>query len=146
MKTILIKINGTTVTLKFGYGFLRLLSQHWGLTGPAAVLEKFLNAARPLLEIYQSVVDDAEFDAKVASGKSVDLPFESIDNFVDVLIIAAKNQASDLAALDSDSVAEYLFSNPETMGEMTRLFLESMPQVKPGDVQGKQEPAIVPGQ
>jgi hypothetical protein len=144
MKTTTIKINDTDIVLKFGYGFLRILASFWGLNGPAAVMGKFLDAARPLVELYAQMVDDPAFEQKVTTGESKEVPFESLDVFVDVIVAAAKNQDVKTADwLTADDVADFLFNSPETMAAVTSLFIESMPRPKTVP-EGKPNPAIVP--
>jgi hypothetical protein len=134
-----ITVNNQSITLKFGYGFLRVLGDMWQCKGPVAVFEKFSIGASALVAQLDGldVGDIAEADL---SGKTFDIPFEAVGVFTDIVQAAAQHGGNN-AVLDEDETAQFLFENTAVMGNILQLFMDSMPKMKPEDSAGKPKAA-----
>lgn len=113
-----ITVNNITVPLKFGYGFLRRLSEMWGVDSFEGVLAKF---------------------ATLDGVPENQMGFSHLDMFVDV-IVAANQTAMPDAEINRDDVGDFLLHNPNMMGEIITEFMKSLPQVKQADAGKPQAP------
>lgn len=132
MKTHQITINDTTITLKFGFGFLRLLGQKWNCEGPIAIINKFAMAVQSLTAMLaqNGITDVASVEAlaqTLPADAKIDISFETIEVLADVVVAAAEAQKDTLVP-DPDDVAEWLFEHPAEMSPIIELFMASMPQ------------------
>ena len=110
-----IKLQGATYTLKFGYGVLRRLSEHYKL--------KYVGDLGKFFE-----------DLEISKG---DLSFDAI-NFIGQLIYTSiQVQHGDDVEVTADEIIDAtVFSNPDILAEVLEAFIASFPKD-----QGKQKPA-----
>jgi hypothetical protein len=134
-KTHQIKINGTEITLKFGFGLLRLLGEKWGCTGPVDTINHFGKAVGALVGQLAdlNITDVATAEAVMQSlpaTANLDIPFEILNVLTDVVVAAAQAQKGTVVP-ESDDVTEWMLENPQEMTEIITLFMQSMPQQRP---------------
>lgn len=135
MKKLQIEIDGKQVDLVFSFKVIRLLGEAWGCNGPVAVMQKFGAACSGLVDV---IGDVNEVEAKAAAGQTFEVPFDTVMLFADIIRFSAK-AADESCALDPDLCAEYIFANSAKMGEIVKLFVESVPKVTP-QPEKKQKP------
>lgn len=140
MKELIIKVNGETLRLKFGFGFLMLLGERWSCKGPYETMNYFINGISGLIKIFENVgVNDVEKVKQLQdAGESFDVPFSEIEVLVDILELSAKAASTDMG-MNRGDIADYIFENPSVMGEIIKTFFESMPKPE-AEKPGKLEP------
>ncbi len=121
------------IILRFNLGFLRALGNAWGCNGPAATIEKFYDALKPILELAEGV-DPEKLKDQPLDAPAGDIPFDTIDALIDVVKVAAKYHDASVE-LDYDDVGALIFSDPQLMLSIVSGFIASIPKVR--EVQGK---------
>jgi len=128
-----IKINNIEIELKFGLGFLRVLSDRWNCPGPIAVYRKFEVAAASLI----SQLDGVDIENIAGANVNFEITWDTLDVFTDIIRVAAEYGGHKLECTD-DELTEFIFSNTEIMAEIVAAFLASMPRPKEeAEVAGK---------
>lgn len=118
MKKVILKINETSYTLKFGVACLVNLGKSWGFETINQTLAK-------IAKLHQSNIDDVSF--------------EFVEIIAQLTAVAIKtNLENELSAEDETDIPDVLFNNPEKLAEITAAFLESLPKGK-SEAEGKQK-------